>query len=74
MHLAKTRRMVHGRIRDGQPFTFLDPPDGFAEPIPSSSKLIESWSARIRYVTANEWSSRRYLDMSRLGVTLEEAD
>lgn len=30
--------------------------------------------ARIRYVTANEWSSRRYLDMSRLGVTLEEAD
>lgn len=62
MHLAKTRRMVHGRIRDGQPFTFLDPPDGFAEPIPSSSKLIESWS------------SRRYLDMSRLGVTLEEAD
>ena len=48
MHLAKTRRMVHGRIRDGQPFTFLDPPDGFAEPIPSSSKLIESRSARIR--------------------------
>ena len=42
MRLAKTRRMVHGRIRDGQPFTFLDPPDGCAEPIPSSSKLIES--------------------------------
>lgn len=48
MRLAKTRRMVHGWIRDGQPFTFLDPPDGCAEPIPSSSKLIESWSARIR--------------------------
>ena len=30
--------------------------------------------ARTRYVTANEWSTRRYLDMSRLGVTLEEAD
>lgn len=29
---------------------------------------------RIRYVTANEWSSRRYLDMSRLGGTLEEAN
>lgn len=48
MRLAKTRRMVHGRIRDGQPFTFLGPPDGCAEPILSSSKLIESWSARIR--------------------------
>ena len=24
--------------------------------------------ARIRYVTANDWSSRRYLDMSRLNI------
>lgn len=30
--------------------------------------------ARIRYVTANEWSSRRYLDMSRLGGMPEEAN
>ena len=27
--------------------------------------------ARIRYVTANQWSTRRYLDMSRLGDTMQ---
>ena len=30
--------------------------------------------ARIRYVTANEWSTRRYLDMSRLNDRLMEAN
>ena len=30
--------------------------------------------ARIRYVTANEWSNRRYLDMSRLDDNLQEAN
>ncbi|WP_302053103.1 hypothetical protein [Bifidobacterium bifidum] len=30
--------------------------------------------ARIRYVTANKWNARRYLDMPRLGGTLEEAN
>lgn len=30
--------------------------------------------ARIRYVTVNEWSNRRYLDMSRLGDNLQEAN
>ena len=30
--------------------------------------------ARIRYVTANDWSSRRYLDMSRLGDTMQTTD
>lgn len=30
--------------------------------------------ARIRYVTANDWSSRRYLDMSRLGDTMQSTD
>lgn len=30
--------------------------------------------ARIRYVTANEWSTRRYLDMSRLDDNLVEAN
>ena len=30
--------------------------------------------ARIRHVTANEWSTRRYLDMSRLGDNLVEAN
>ena len=27
--------------------------------------------ARIRYVTASQWSARRYLDMSRLGDTMQ---
>ena len=27
--------------------------------------------ARIRYVTASQWSTRRYLDMSRLGDTMQ---
>lgn len=30
--------------------------------------------ARIRYVTANDWSSRRYLDVSRLGDTMQTTD
>ena len=30
--------------------------------------------ARIRYVTANQWSTRRYLDMSRLGDTMQTTD
>ena len=30
--------------------------------------------ARIGYVTANGWSTRRYLDMSRLDDDLVEAD
>jgi hypothetical protein len=48
MRLAKARRMVRRRIREGQLFTFLDPPDGCAEPIPPTNNLIESWNARIR--------------------------
>ena len=30
--------------------------------------------ARIRYVTSNEWSTRRYLDMSRLGENVPAAN
>lgn len=30
--------------------------------------------ARVHYVTSNEWSTRRYLDMSRLGETVREAN
>lgn len=30
--------------------------------------------ARIRYITANEWSTRRYLDMSRFDDTLQAAN
>ena len=28
----------------------------------------------IRYVTANQWSARRYLNMSRLGDTMQTTD
>jgi hypothetical protein len=31
-------------------------------------------TARIRYVTGNQWSTRRYLDMSRLHDTIREAN
>ena len=30
--------------------------------------------ARVRYVTSSEWSTRRYLDMSRLGENLPAAN
>ena len=30
--------------------------------------------ARVRYVTSSEWSTRRYLDMSRPGETVREAN
>ncbi|NEG56095.1 hypothetical protein GFD21_10090 [Bifidobacterium sp. SMA15] len=29
---------------------------------------------RVRYVTSNEWSTHRYLDMSRLGETVPAAN
>lgn len=41
---------------------------------PDSDSALMLVCARIRYVTTNGWSSRRYLDMSRLGGTLEEAN
>ena len=31
-------------------------------------------TARIRYVTDDDWSTRRCLDMSRLGDTIQEAN
>lgn len=40
---------------------------------PDGNSALMLICARIRYVTSNEWSTRRYLDMSRLGGTLEEA-
>ena len=30
--------------------------------------------ARVRYVTSSEWSTRRYLDMSRLGENVQSAN
>ena len=41
---------------------------------PDGNSALMLVCARIRYVTANEWSTRRYLDMSRLDDTLQEAN
>ena len=40
---------------------------------PDGDSALMLICARIRYVTANEWSTRRYLDMSRLDDNLMEA-
>ena len=50
MRLTKTRRMVHRRIRDGQPFTFLDPPDGCAEPFGGPLPRMPSGTGSIALV------------------------
>ena len=50
-------------------------PDAPASSAASPTAGARSCSyARIRYVTANEWSNRRYLDMSRLGDTMQTTD
>lgn len=41
---------------------------------PDGNSALMLVCARIRYVTANEWSNRRYLDMSRLDDSLVEAN
>ena len=41
---------------------------------PDGNSTLMLVCARIRYVTANEWSTRRYLDMSRLDDTLQAAN
>ena len=41
---------------------------------PDGDSALMLVCARIRYVTANEWSNRRYLDMSRLDDNLVEAN
>ena len=41
---------------------------------PDGDSALMLVCARIRYVTANKWSSRRYLDMSRLDGSLVEAN
>ena len=41
---------------------------------PDGNSALMLVCARIRYVTANEWSTRRYLDMSRLDDSLQEAN
>ena len=41
---------------------------------PDGNSALMLICARIRHVTANEWSTRRYLDMSRIGDNLVEAN
>ena len=41
---------------------------------PDGNSALMLICARIRHITANEWSTRRYLDMSRLGDNLVEAN
>ena len=41
---------------------------------PDGNSALMLICARIRHVTANEWSTRRYLGMSRLGDNLVEAN
>ena len=41
--------------------------------IPDSNSALMLVCARIRYVTANTWSDRRYMDMSRLDDRLHSA-
>ena len=41
---------------------------------PDGRSALMLIALRIRYVTANEWSTRRYLDMSRLDENLSEAN
>lgn len=42
--------------------------------LPDGDSAFMLVCARIRYVTANEWSTRRYLDMSRLDDNLVEVN
>ncbi|PVV56455.1 transposase, partial [Bifidobacterium longum] len=47
---------------------------GVAGSFPDGRSALMLVCARIRYVTANDWSSRRYLNMSRLGDTMQTTD
>ena len=41
---------------------------------PDGNSTLMLVCARIKYVTANSWSDRRYMDMSRLDDSLVEAN
>lgn len=40
--------MISNNFGSYMPFTFVEPPEGCATPIPPANNLIESWNARIR--------------------------
>ena len=41
---------------------------------PDGNSALRPICARVRYATSSEWSTRRYLDMSRLGENLPAAN
>lgn len=41
---------------------------------PDGKSALMLITARIHYVTANDWSTRRYLDISRLHDAMNEAN
>jgi transposase-like protein len=41
---------------------------------PDGRSALMPVTARIRYVTGNDWSTRRYPDMSQLHDTIQEAN
>lgn len=47
---------------------------GFPDGFPDGDSALMPICTRIRYVTANEWSTCRYLDMSRFDGNLVEAN
>ena len=47
---------------------------GVVGSFPDGRSALMLVCARIRYVTANQWSARRYLNMSRLGDTMQTTD
>ena len=42
--------------------------------VPDGRSALMLICARVRYVTSSEWSTRRYLDMSRLGENVQSAN
>lgn len=48
--------MIRRRIREGQPFMFLDEGLAAAGPVPSTNNLVESWNA---WLAANAMTDER---------------
>lgn len=61
-----------GPLEGEYPYVFVG--GVWHERFPDGNSALMLVCARIQYVTANEWSNRRYLDMSRLDDNLQEAN
>ncbi|WP_080969905.1 IS256 family transposase [Bifidobacterium longum] len=66
------------RIRTNNMIERLKPRDPPAHArgrqLPDGRSALMLICARVRYVTSSEWSTRRYLDMSRLGENVQSAN